>query len=347
MRSTKILERQFYGEEPVLKGAVTESQLTRALNWYNYMGDEEKGLGWLLDYLKKANYSSDVISGIRSAPKNRIRPTDFWLARLLLNGAILSQEVMDRLDERIRKSSGHVIKEDSPIPTISIQERSRRATWNLITDIEEMLDRDPQFSLETFLKDSNASGPAIEAVRKYYAPHLEEVTSNDPQVAEAYGPGLSKWKKIFSRMIQDCDKLLENKKSLPKVRKPRKLKVKSPADLVKRMKYKDKEPALNLSSIDPQKIIGAMQLWVYNTKYRTIGVYNTNSAKGFSVKGTTILNFDAEKSVARKLRKPEEQLKLFSQQGKVGLRTYLTNIKAKDIKLNGRINNDIILLRVV
>jgi len=347
MRSTKILEKQFYGEEPVLKGEVTESQITRALNWYNYMGDEEKGLGWLLEYLRKANYSSEIISGIRSAPKNRIRPTDFWTARLILNGAILPQGTMERFNERIQKASGPVVKEEANIPTISIQERSRRANWNLITDIEEMLDRDPHFSMESFLKDSNASGPAIEAVRKYYAPHLEEVTSNDEQVAEAYGPRLAMWKKIYSKLIQDCDKLLENKKSLPKERKPRKLKVKSPADLVKRMKYKDKEPALGLSSIDPQKVVGAMQLWVYNTKYRTIGVYNTNSTKGFSVKGTTILNFDSEKSVGRKLRKPEEQLKLFSQQGKVGLRTYLTNIKAKDIKLNGRINKDIILLKVV
>lgn len=347
MRSTKILEKQFYGEEPVLKGNVTESQIARALNWYNYMGDEEKGLGWLLEFLRKANYSPEVIKGIRSAPKNRIRPTDFWIARLILNGSVLPQDTMDRFNERIQKASSHVVKEESPIPTISVQERARRVTWNLITDIEEQLDRDPQFSLETFLRDSNASGPAIEAVRKYYTPHLEEVTSNDPQVAEAYGSRLSKWKKIYSRMIQDCDKLLENKKSLPKVRKPRKLKVKSPADLVKRMKYKDKDPELNLTSIDPQKVVGATQLWIYNTKYRIIGVYNTTSTKGFSVKGTTILNFDKEISRARKLRKPKEQLQLFSQQGKVGLRTYLTNIKAKDIKLNGRINKDIILLKVV
>lgn len=347
MRSTKILEKQFYGEEPILKGAVTESQISRALNWYNYMGDEEKGLGWLLEYLRKEGYSPEVIKGIRSAPKNRIRPTDFWLARMALMGATLPSETLERLSERVQKASEHTPKEESPIPVISIQERTRRATWNLITDIEELLDRDPQFSLEAFLRDSGASAGAIESVRKYYTPHLEEVSSGDPQVAEAYGPGLAKWKKIYSRMIQDCDKLLENKKSLPKPRKPRKLKVKSPADLVKRMKFKAKDPELNLASIDPQKVIGATQLWVYNTKYRTIGVYNTTSTKGFSVKGTTILNFDKETSRARKLRKPKEQLQLFSQQGKVGLRTYLTNIKAKDIKLNGRINKDIILLKAM
>lgn len=347
MRSTKILEKQFYGEEPILKGTASQGDLTRALNWYNYMGDEEKGLGWLLEYLRKTNYSPEIIKGIRSAPKNRISRTDFWLARLLLNGATLPQDVMDRFNERIQKSSVTAVKEESSTPVVTVQDRMRRVAQNMISDIEEKLDHDPQFSLEAFLKDSNASGAAIEAIRAYYTPHLEEVSSNDPEVLEAYGPRLSMWKKIFSKMIQDCDRLLENKKALPKIRKPRKLKVKSPADLVKKMKYKDTDPALGLTSIDPQKVVGAMQLWVYNTKNRTIGVYNTNSAKGFSVKGTTILNFDSEKSVARKLRKPQEQLKLFSQQGKVGLRTYLTNIRAKDIKLNGRINQDIILLKVM
>lgn len=347
MRSTKILEKQFYGDEPIYKGTVTESQIARALNWHNYMSDEERGLSWLLEYLRKSGYSPEVISGIRSAPKNRIRPTDFWLARIALMGATLPQETLDRFSQRILEASNHKPKAESPTPVISVQERSRRATWNLITDIEEQLDRDPQFSLETFLKTSEASAGGIEAVRKYYTPHLEEVNSEDPQVAEAYGPRLNKWKKIYSRMIQDCDKLLDNKKSLPKERKPRKVKVKSPADLVKRMKYMPKDSELNLTSIDPQKVVGATQLWVYNTKYRIIGVYTTNSVKGFSVKGTSLLNFDSEKSVGRKLRKPKEQLQLFSQQGKVGLRTYLSNIKAKDIKLNGRINKDIILLKAV
>jgi hypothetical protein len=293
------------------------------------------------------NYSTEIISGIRSAPKNRIRPTDFWLARMILNGATLPPETLERFSQRIQQVVSYTPKAEQPIPTVSIQERTRRVTWNLITDIEEQLDRDPQFSLETFLKTSEASAAGIEAVRKYYAPHLEEVNSGDPQVAEAYGPRLSKWKKIYSKMIQDCDKLLDNKKSLPKERKPRKVKVKSPADLVKRMKFMPKNPELNLTSIDPQKVIGATQLWVYNTKYRIIGVYTTSSSKGFSVKGTSILNFDSEKSVGRKLRKPKEQLQLFSQQGKVGLRTYLTDIKAKDIKLNGRINKDVILLKAV
>jgi hypothetical protein len=49
--------------------------------------------------------------------------------------------------------------------------------------------------------------------------------------------------------------------------------------------------------------------------------------------------------VQKTLRKPEEQLKEFKAAGKVQLRKFLDDIRAVDIKLNGRINEDIILLR--
>jgi hypothetical protein len=64
------------------------------------------------------------------------------------------------------------------------------------------------------------------------------------------------------------------------------------------------------------------------------------------VKGTSITGFDEIKSVQKTLRKPEEQLKEFKAAGKVQLRKFLEDIKAVDIKLNGRINEDTILLKV-
>jgi hypothetical protein len=64
-----------------------------------------------------------------------------------------------------------------------------------------------------------------------------------------------------------------------------------------------------------------------------------------SVKGTTILNFDAAKSVCKTLRKPEEKLKEFNKAGKIQLRKFLEDIKATETRLKGRISSDIILLK--
>ena len=347
MRATKILEKQFYGEEPIFKGSVTSLQLSQALNWYNYMGDSDKGRTWLIDYLKKNNYPVCKINQIKEV--NNLNPTDCWLARMMSNGTTLPPEALDRFHQRLEAVVKPKPVEAARLPVISVQERIKRVNNSLITAIEGLLDDNPKFSLYDLLVERQASVQAVEAVKKYYAPHLEEVTSGDPQVAEAYGSRLTKWKRIYSQMIVDCDKYVTvNKPAVKtKIRKPRKLKIKSPADLVKKLKFCAKDPGLNISSIDPQKIIGATQLWVFNIKYRKLGVYHTNSAKGFSVKGTTILNYDTEKSVCKMLRKPQKQLTEFNQQGKVGLRNFLENIKAKGAKLNGRINNDTILLRVL
>jgi len=64
------------------------------------------------------------------------------------------------------------------------------------------------------------------------------------------------------------------------------------------------------------------------------------------IKGTTITGYDANKSIQKTLRKPSEQLKQFLASSKVDLRKFIDNIKTTDIKLNGRINAETILLKV-
>ena len=110
------------------------------------------------------------------------------------------------------------------------------------------------------------------------------------------------------------------------------------------------------ASINPIDIIGCEELWVFNVKTRKMGRYMASSidpmhlereGTGLSVKGTTITGFNIETSVQKTLRKPEEKLKEFKDSGKIKLRTYLDNINAVDIKLNGRINTDTIILKAV
>ena len=47
------------------------------------------------------------------------------------------------------------------------------------------------------------------------------------------------------------------------------------------------------------------------------------------------------------LRKPEETLKEFKRANKVALRKFLDNINSVEIKLNGRLNADTVILKAV
>jgi hypothetical protein len=117
--------------------------------------------------------------------------------------------------------------------------------------------------------------------------------------------------------------------------------------LVTKLKYMKNDTATKLVSINPVDIIGAQTLWVYDTKTRKLYVYAAEDQGGaLGVKGTSITGFDENKSIGKTLRKPDIQLKEFMSAGKVALRTFIKDIKAVEIKANGRINANQILLKV-
>jgi DNA gyrase/topoisomerase IV subunit A len=129
-------------------------------------------------------------------------------------------------------------------------------------------------------------------------------------------------------------------------RAPRAKKPTDKSKLVSKMKYLKQDDKLKIVSVNPADIVGSQELWVFNTKTRKLGKYIAKEYSELSVKGTTVINFDENKSVQKTLRKPEDQIKEFKSAGKVALRKFLDDIKAVDIKLNGRINEDTVLLKV-
>lgn len=168
------------------------------------------------------------------------------------------------------------------------------------------------------------------------------------QLKEAYShmkaADYKRYDAFYEKLFQDLAAYNQTKKATKKaaVRKP-------PAKekLVKSLKYLKQDTALKIVSVNPVDIIGAEVLWVYNVKNRKIGKYVAEDVGGaLGIKGTTIVGFDANKSTQKTLRKPEEQIKQFLAAGKIDLRKFLENIKTTEIKLNGRINADTILLKI-
>lgn len=168
------------------------------------------------------------------------------------------------------------------------------------------------------------------------------------QLKEAYShmkaADYKRFDAFYDKLFQDLTAYNQTKKATKKaaVRKPP-----QKEKLVKSLKYLKQDTGLKIVSINPVDIIGAEVLWIYNVKNRKIGKYVAEAMGGvLGVKGTTITGFDANKSTQKTLRKPEEQIKQFLASNKVDLRKYLENIKTTEIKLNGRINAETILLKV-
>ena len=100
---------------------------------------------------------------------------------------------------------------------------------------------------------------------------------------------------------------------------------------------------LKLTSEKPEKIIGSSEVWIYNTKYKKIQAYRSLGTLG--IKGTSILNYDVATSGAKTIRKPE-LVTGYAGMTKRNIALEFKNLKTKESAVNGRINQDCIILKV-
>jgi hypothetical protein len=243
----------------------------------------------------------------------------------------------------------------------SIQERLRETAFKMTEEIEDAIEgfqKDPEnfdpkaFKMLNLLKGKEVKAAHARVIKTLYSKdlaELEELASGkaDEQLREGYSHRTKKQIKsliaFYQEIMSACDMLSQEAKVN---RKPRAKKSVPAEKLVAKLKFMKSNEPLKLVSINPTDIIGTKELWVFNIKTRKLGRYVASEFNDLGVKGTTITGFDEFKSIQKTVRKPEEKLKEFKAAGKVQLRKFLDDINATDTKMNGRINEDTILLKV-
>lgn len=345
----------YYGKEPIIIGKISQPQLSKTLTWYNYTQEPEKGHKWLVDYAVKDGLAPSNIKCLKRLNPKRMTSTYFWMAKMMLNGTIFDKETKKRFDLEVKEmiNLGNKLKEPEEVSKKkppNIQERIKEKGQEIISDLEEALDgvwaRKEKFSMYDFLQKREVSSQIANMIVEYYQPKLEELNARDAQVKEAYGKDRPRLIKMYEEWFADIDRHTSNRKAT-KTRKPRRKKEKLAVDVIKRMKFQKEDKALKIVSINPAEIVGCQQLWVYNTKYKQLSVYNASGPAGINVKGTTLTGFDKAESELKTLKKPAEQIAKLLPAGKIVLRKFMSEIKTKPRVPNGRINPNVILLRVV
>lgn len=345
----KSIDDKYYGPEPI---DISKKGFGDALNWYNYMFDQDGVRDWIFEYMKRNDYSKSDIAAVKRIPKYKVTKTSCAIARIIMNGNTLEDSVVERLHASIDGyiAEGKLIKEDVK-PTIvektapTIQERTQAKIQSLITDCEEAIDSNPSLNIYEWLKGKEATVQAANAIRDFYAKWLPDF-EEDEFDTRADKKQRAEQKKYWESFIADCDRYCGNKKAT-KIRKPREKKVKSAVDQVSKMKYQKEFPQLKIVSVNPAEMIGASQVWTYNTKYKKLTRYDSVGPNGIQVKGTTLIGYDEEKSLTKSVRKPDVTIQQLLSAGKVALRNIMPDLKTNETKPNGRINTDTIILRVI
>lgn len=348
-----------------------------SMEWYRLESSGKELKPKVINWMSANGYTKDQIADFKKTKDNRCSITMGAIAANLLKGmpAVradfnngkntaqwLGQQITDVITQGKHdvEESEEIVEEKPAVVMPSIQERLREAAFRMTEEIEDALElfsSDPEsfdpkaFKVSNLLKGKQAKAAHARVIRDLYTRQYEELQEaalgKDEQLKEGYSH-LSKaqLKKIiafYGEVVNACNMLMQE----AKVNKaPRKKKAVPLDKVVSKLKYKKTDEPLKLVSINPVDIIGAKELWVFNIKTRKLGKYVAAEFSDLGVKGTSITGFDEHKSVQKTLRKPAEQLKAFKDAGKVALRKFLDEINAVDIKMNGRINEETMLLKV-
>ncbi len=328
-----------------------------ALNYYSVMGTPEKLKKWTLEYLGTIKLPSDTFDKLSNIP-DRLFNTIGSVSRMMLRGAKLSKTHVDYIVERAHqlvhdygtkhKAEGIVLPERKQLDPL---QRKLQAAIEEATD--DYLETRKTAALANFdfpqaVRDCGANAAQVRGVIKAFAPRaqeLQETLSGDAYLKEAYSnlsrPQLSMLHSFYTTILQ------EGIESAPKkARKPRTKKPQSAEKILRKFQHQHSCKELKIESISPKDILGADELWVFNTKTRKLGFFKAAENEKLSVKGTSMRNYDENASFCKKLRKPAEQLAQVGALSKPATKKYVATIRAKEQKLRSRINGETLLVRV-
>lgn len=343
--------------EPTLNPLDYTISLMRALNYYNSAFENKDKRKWFMSYVGKKSTEFDSLSdyefrsvGTLIRLKQREQP--------LVDKDL--QFIEDKIAELRAKAKGEQkvsalkgapkVKEDKPV--VSIQDRVIEAASTHIGEINGMIDdfitSDVEIDVGSYLKANNVSPQVSKHIPGAFAKTLEELNEvlagDDKELVEGYSNIKKvKLKKLIKAIESISDACAQQAVSAKAARKPRAKKEKPPAVIAKNVKFMKDFAELNLTSEKPEKIIGASEVWIYNTKYKKIQVYRSLGSLG--IKGSTILNYDVATSGAKTMRKPE-QVTGFVGMTKRTLGSEFKALKTKESAVNGRINQECIILKV-
>ena len=349
-----------------------------AMKYYRLESSAKELKPKVIDWMGRNDYTRDQIQAFKKTKDWRCNLTMGAIASCLIKGMPATKQgwnnnnsSADWLKEQIADTveagkwdieEVEVIKAaKNTAPVMNIQDRIREQAVGMSDEIDAAIDSwivDPEafdpkaFKMVSLLRGKGAKAAQARYIKGFFArglAELQELASGnaDEQLREGYKfasrKNVKKLIEFYESIAQACEQIAAEAKVM---KKPRAKKVKPAEELVKKIKFKMTDDKLGVTSVPAAGLIGAQAAIVYNSKTRKIGMYISKTSAGLNVKGTSIIDF-TEKSVQKTLRKPAEQLKDFKLQNtQRRVESWLSAIKATDTMLNGRMNQDIMILKV-
>ena len=359
-----------YGPEPQWKEQPPEDQrtsaMTRMFNWYNYHYGKKEAKDCIVDWLARNDRTQEA-KEFNRIPEAAVHKIGIgWVCRANLLGLALTDAELATINAAIADyiAAGKSVKEVVEVAEVAqirpnIQDRLREKMSEAAGELEGMYDEmiraggrmSADYKPISLLRSLNVAPQLIGTVKQVWERRLEELQAvaagRDADLVEGYAHygklQVRNFIKFAEQVIADCGSYVQIKKS---EKKPRAKKAVPPEKVVARFKYAREFAELKLKSESATKLVGASEAWLYDSaKRKLIHVVADTHLGTFTVKGSAIVGFDPATTVQKTLRKPAEQIKSITSVGKPAARKAFKDIKATEVKFNGRGNDNLIILK--
>jgi hypothetical protein len=155
-----------------------------------------------------------------------------------------------------------------------------------VCGVIELMVRNP--NIDSFVKEKEARIEQLEQDLLYNSEEYSlsgvvnkiEKAKNNLYYTGEDDPAQLYTKKQLKEDIQFLNRIIEEAEryviGVKQSRAPRKKKIVPVDKKLKTFKYQKEDKDFKISSVDPSKIIGAQEIWTFNTKYKIITVIRTN-----------------------------------------------------------------------
>ena len=352
------------GDEPSWGfSMLTDSQLGSAFSWYNEHLNKKDIYDIIIE---NGEFTKEQKKGLRRTEKCWFKCTHASLLRIQVRDGKLDKGSHAYIANAKRELLTHIpekLEKTVQSNVISIQERLKNKVNMMFGElddvIDEFVDNDFQhdFNCYLWLRDKNIKAQHCPIFVELMKPMVDELldarSGMDSQLAEAYDhittEQMDKYIDFMQGILND---ILSYEAAQKAIKVPRRKKTVSVDRQVAKLKYLKSFDDMRLTSIAPEQIPGAMQLWLFNIKTRILIKYDAMDRGGFKIQGTTLKNWSKMNSIGKKLRElkanpPIDVINRVLNGGKVTLRNIFNDINTKEIQVTGRINNDMILLKAI
>jgi len=356
-----------YGDEPAYQPGEVLTKLKKwgSFNWYAYMATVEDAREYVTSYVKrtgmKVNFSE--------VSDRQVPMTAAWLCRIDELGAIIGPDshkfIASAIDGAVKSTAKNTLE----------NERFTKKTPKVeqvldlfISNLEEVIDsetlgmkhpkstptRTPSnwnYNVYEALKLQNFPTSAASSISKHYERLTQElrlaVAGSNAQLNEGYSTykkaELRAWLDWMEKLAADCEAYSKNTK---KLRAPTKKKSAPSAEKkLKNFSYLKESLEYKIASVDPAKIIGAKEAYLFNVKYKTVTVLAGDS---LDVKGKSIVGYDEARSYTKSAgRKAAEVAPLLGLGGKVSPKPALEKLTGQSRKASGRVDENTVILKLV